>query len=135
MTLRYKRPDTKNAQSMIESAKRDMKFTLSLTLNDDSAGTIIRGIYECFRMLGDALLVAQGRISKEHTEQLKALLSLNPASPRSLQLLDNFRMLRHNINYYGYSPTNEEAEDILNFARQCFEPVCQAVENRVSQSL
>ena len=57
MTIRYKRPDTKDALSLVQAAKRQMDFTLTIEPSDDSAFTIVRNIYECFRMLGDALLV------------------------------------------------------------------------------
>ena len=60
LTLRYKRPDHKNALSIIEAAKRDLNFTLSIKFSDESGATIVRNIYESFRMLGDALLVAKG---------------------------------------------------------------------------
>jgi len=57
--MRYKRPDKKNALSLAEAAQRELNFTLKLELNEESASTIIRNIYESFRMLGDAILVSQ----------------------------------------------------------------------------
>ena len=62
--MRYKRPDKKNALSIINAAEREMKFTLSLKLTEESGSTIVRNIYECFRMIGDALLVLKGMSSK-----------------------------------------------------------------------
>ena len=44
--MRYKRPDKKNALSIIEVAKRDMDFTLSIKVTEESSPTIIRNIYE-----------------------------------------------------------------------------------------
>ncbi len=133
MTLRYKKPDIKNAESIIEASKRDLDFTLTLKIDNSSIPTIIKNIYECFRMLGDALLVSQGKISKEHTEQIKALLKTTIATPRPLQLLDNFRMLRHNLNYYGYQPTQDEAEDVVDFAKQCFNILYEAVKKEIKK--
>ena len=54
--IRYKRPDKKNAMSIIDAAKRDMKFTLSIQISEESGATIVRNIYECFRMVGDAII-------------------------------------------------------------------------------
>src|SRR3989338_3534660 len=101
MTVRYKVPDKKNALSIIGASKRDMDFTLTLKLAGDSGATIVRNIYECFRMLGDALLVAKGIKSQDHTEPIQELLKLKVNTQRPIYLIDNLRKLRHNINYYG----------------------------------
>ena len=63
--MRYKRPDNKSALSIIDSAKKTMDYTLTLEVNEQSAITIARNIYECFRMLGDAVLVIKGIVSEE----------------------------------------------------------------------
>ena len=42
MKIRYKRPDKKNALSILEAAKRDMTFTLSMQLTEQSGPTIVR---------------------------------------------------------------------------------------------
>lgn len=36
MTIRYKQPDHKDALSLVESAKKEMKFTLSMEINESS---------------------------------------------------------------------------------------------------
>lgn len=127
MTIRYKVQDRKNALSIIEASKRDMNYTITLKLTGDSAATIIRNIYECFRMLGDALLVAKGIKSQDHIGPIKELLKLKVDTPRPIYLLDNLRKLRHNINYYGYSPKIIEVEDAISLAKSCFEPLLNAV--------
>jgi hypothetical protein len=120
--MRYKRPDIKNALSIIESAKRDMNFTLhSIEVTEESGTTIIRNIYESFRMLGDALLTAKGISAADHIEQIKELLKLNVKTSRPIQLIDNLRQLRHNLNYYGYRPSLIEIKDIVSLAKSCFD--------------
>ena len=127
MTIRYKVPDKKNALSIIGASKRDMNYTLTLKLAGDSGATIVRNIYECFRMLGDALLVAKGIKSQDHTEPIQELLKLKVNTQRPIYLIDNLRKLRHNINYYGYFPKPVEVEDVISLARSCFEPLLDAV--------
>jgi|GEM_PF-4812959 len=39
--MRIKRPDKKSALSLIESAKKDMAFTLSLEVSEESSSTIV----------------------------------------------------------------------------------------------
>ena len=133
MTIRYKRPDKKNALSILNAAKKDMQFTLSLNVTEQSCPTIIRNIYECFRMLGDSLLVAKGIESKDHIEPIKELLNLKVNTPRPIYLIDNLRKLRHNINYYGYSPKLIEAEDTISLAKSCFEPLLKEAIKEINK--
>ncbi|MBI3026709.1 hypothetical protein HYY70_01215 [Candidatus Woesearchaeota archaeon] len=133
MTIRYKRPDKKNALSIIGAAKKDMKFTLSLTPTEESGATIVRNIYECFRRLGDALLVARGIESKDHILPINELLKLRVLTDRPIRLVDNLRRLRHNINYYGYSPKLIEVEDTISLAKSCFEPLLDAVLKEIDR--
>jgi len=74
--LRQKVPDRKNALSIAEAAKRDIDFTLSLDINERSGSTIVRNTYECFRMLGESLLIAKGIRSEDHVTPINELLSL-----------------------------------------------------------
>ena len=127
MIPRYKRPDKKDALSIIEASKREMEFTFSLEVKENSASTIIKNIYECFRMLGDAILVSKGIVSQDHIEPINELINLKIETPRPLGLLSNLRILRHNINYYGYSPKIEEVKDIVLFAKECFNPILKEV--------
>ncbi len=132
--MRYKRPDIKNALSIIEAAQRDMKYTLSLSLTEDSGATVIRNIYECFRMLGDALLVARGIESDDHVAPIKELMGLNLKTTRPVHLIDNLRRLRHNINYYGYKPALSEVREIVEIAKNLFEPIFAAVLKKAKKS-
>ena len=132
--MRYKKPDKKNALSIIEAAERDMKFTLNLKATDLSSTTIIRNIYECFRMLGDALLVSKGIDSKDHLAPINELLKLNVRTKRPINLIDNLRRLRHNINYYGYKPRLEETIDVISIAESIFYPLVKVVRVEIENS-
>ncbi len=118
--MRYKKPDTKKAISIIESSKKTMEFTLTLEVNEKSAVTITRNIYECFRMLGDALLVSKGISSEDHLLPIKELCKIKIESTRPIVLVENLRILRHNVNYYGYNPNIFEVQDIISLAKECF---------------
>lgn len=118
--MRKKHNDSKNAQSILESAEKQMKYTLTLISTEESAFNIVRNIYECFRMIGDALLISKGKISEYHTEQIRILADMKVRTERPIKLVDNLRRMRHNINYYGYSPRKIEAEDAINLAKSCF---------------
>lgn len=132
MTIRYKRPDKKNALSIVNAAKKDMEFTLSLKPSEEAGSTIIRNIYECFRMLGDALLVAKGIDSEDHITPIRELLRLRVITSRPINLIENLRVLRHNINYYGYLPKLIEVEDAASIAKGCFQPLLNAVLKEIN---
>jgi len=129
--VRYKRPDRKNAISIVSAAEKDMKFTLSMKVNNDSASTIIRNIYECFRMLGDALLVLKGIESEDHIVPIKELTQQKVKTIRPINLVDNLRRLRHNINYYGYKPNIEEVKDAISIARNIFYPLLNLIKEKL----
>ncbi len=131
MIRRYKRPDKKDALSIINSAKREVEFALSLPINRMSGSTIIKNIYESFRMLGDALLVLKGVESQDHMEPINELLKLNVKTSRPTGIIRNLRPLRHNINYYGYSPKEEEVKDIISIAKDCFNPLFDEVKKKI----
>ncbi len=119
--IRYKRPDREKALSLIKSAKSDFGYTLSLELNEKSANTIVRNIYESFRMIGEALLVAKGVQSQDHVLPINELISLNVKLSRPLIFLEQLRKIRRNINYYGYHASVNEAENVLDFSKEAFD--------------
>jgi hypothetical protein len=125
--MRDKHPDFKNALSILTASEKQMRYTLTLNVSDESAFNIIRNIYECFRMLGDAILVSEGKKSEDHVEQIRVIESLNIKTERPIKLVDNLRRMRHNINYYGYSPSKIEAEDAISLSKACFEPLFKEV--------
>ena len=131
--MRYKRPDQKNALSIIEAAERDMNFTLSIAPSEQSGPTIIRNVYECFRMIGDAILVSEGMESDDHVAPIKELMKVNVVTSRPINLVDNLRRLRHNINYYGYKPRLPEVEDTISIAKSIFQPLLKAVRGRLKR--
>lgn len=128
---RIKHPDRKNALSIVMAAEREMQFTLKMLVTDESAFAIIRNIYECFRMLGDARLVSKGIVSQDHKEQVQELESMYVKTERPLRLIDTLRRLRHNINYYGYIPTKVEAEDAISIAHACFYPLLREIKKEL----
>lgn len=133
--MRIRIPDHKNALSVIIESERQMKFTLNLPVNEESSFTIVRNIYECFRMLGDALLILRGIETSDHVEPINALLKMNVDTTRPISTIDNLRRLRHKINYYGYHPTIAETKDAIEIARSCFDPLMEVVKKKVNKKM
>ena len=128
---KIKHKDKKNALSIITASEREMNFTLKQEITNESAFNIIRNIYECFRMLGDARLISKGIVSQDHVEQIKELESINVETKRPIRLIDSLRKLRHNINYYGYIPSKEEADDSVSIAKACFQPLLKEIKKEL----
>src|SRR4030043_1080120 len=131
MIKRFKHSDKKNAESIILASIKQMDYTFKLESNNESAFNIIRNIYECFRMLGDALLVSRGLMPEDYVEQIIAIESLNLQTVRPIKLIDNLRRMRNNINYYGFFPKKSEADEAISFAKSCFNQVANAVKEEI----
>jgi len=108
-----------------------MRFTLSLKPTEESGSTIVRNIYECFRMLGGALLVIKGIEAEDHIAPIQELLKLQVPTERPIRLIDNLRKLRHQINYRGYRPSLAEVDDAISLAKNCFQPLLKEVQKRI----
>lgn len=108
-----------------------MDYTLTLDINEVSATTITRNIYECFRMLGDAILVGKGIQSEDHIQPIKEITSLNITTDRPIGLVNNLRTLRHNVNYYGYNPKITEVNDAVSLAKACFYKAYEKIKKDV----
>ena len=131
MNERFKRPDIKNALSILDAAKREIDYALSLEVSEKSGSTIIRNIYEGFRMIGDALLVNKGVSSQDHLAPLNELIKIVVETKRPLRLVETLRILRHNINYYGYKPRIPEVEDAIDFAKKVFYVLWNEVKRKI----
>ena len=108
-----------------------MQFTLKMEINEESGPTIVRNIYECFRKLGDALMIAKGIVSVDHISPIKELLKLKVSTTRPINIIDNLRRLKHNINYYGYKPNLIEVKESISIAEATFEPLLNAVLEKI----
>jgi uncharacterized protein (UPF0332 family) len=126
--MRQRVPDIGKAKSLIASAKKDYEFTLTLKVNDNSANTIIRNIYECFRMLGEAILTTKGIDFTDHIECINELINIDIKSERPSQILDYLRKTRHRINYDGYIAKKEEAEEIISIGKDFFIKLYNEIE-------
>lgn len=131
MTLRTVQPDKKRAASMIEAAEREMDYVVHQAMKAEAAATLVRAMYECFRMVGDALLLARGFEAKDHHVMIDEVLHMDVETPQPLVVLDRLRRTRMKINYEGYFPTKEELDDFHSFSRACWQPVLTAAKKRL----
>jgi len=114
---------------MLENAKEDIKFTLKLKISKDSCNTIIRNIYEDFRILGEAVLLSKGIKSFDHKAMIEELIKLD--NDAHLLFLNTIKEIRHKINHKGYSSAITEAKDAIDFAEKHFNDIYEKVKNEI----
>lgn len=127
-------PDKVKARGMVKAAIIDMQFIEKIPDTKESAQTKIRGIYENFRMLGDALMIAKGLQSKgpdHHFEMINELIKLKIETDRSLGLLHELRKLRHKINYEGYIPPLVDLEYAISIKKSLWKKVLEEVNKAI----
>ena len=131
-------PDKPKAKGMVSAAELDMEFISSLPITTKSTQSIIRGVYENFRILGDALLTAQGFKTEgvdHHTQMIEALIKLDIKTTRPLILLKDLKKMRHQINYNGYVPTDNDVKYALELKKAFWDAVLGEVKKQIeSQS-
>lgn len=134
--IRKKLPDKAKAQSIVAAAERNMLAVERLAIDAVTGPLIATTIYESFRMLGDALLTAEGfevEGSDHHAEMIGRLTKLNVAASRSVLVLDELRKKRNKINYDGYLLSLEEVMDILAIKAALWEPLLAEVSARIKR--
>lgn len=132
--MRNRVPDFKDAKSLIDAAKSTIDYTLKLNITKESSSTILRNVYESFRMLGDALLVCRGIESQDHIMPIKELIKLNLNTSRSTMVVDNLRRTRHSVNYYGYIPSEDEAKEAVSIAKSLFYDLYDYIDEIITSS-
>ncbi len=131
--MRKRMPDKSKANSLISASEKEITYLEKLKAEPEAASTIIRGIYENFRRLGEALLISKG-LEGDHEETIGALLQLPARTMRPIQVLDNLRRLRHDINYQGYLPSQADLDDVLSIKKACWKPVLEEVKRQINQN-
>jgi uncharacterized protein YutE (UPF0331/DUF86 family) len=122
-----KEQDRHRSISVLEAAEKEMDYIKKMKIEEGAANIIVRSIYECFRMLGEAILINKGVPLFDHKTCIEELISLEIETKRPLQLLESYRELRNNVNYEGYFASVEEAKDIKDFADKCFDVLMRKV--------
>lgn len=132
--MRTRTPDAPKARSLVRSAELEMEFLDTLELSSKSASTIIKGIHENFRKLGEAVLISKGQEPEEHNNHqmcLQALMNLKVKTTRPLQVLDNLRKIRNDINYNGYIPSMADLDDVISIKKACWKPILEEVKKNI----
>mgnify|MGYP001582547461 CR=1 FL=1 len=134
--IRKKVPDKAKALSILNAAANNIEAIKLLEGNRKADGLAVTAIYESFRMLGDALLTAEGFETSgkdHHAEMIGRLLKLQINADRSLLVLDELRRKRNKVNYEGYAPSEDEVKDIIAVKNSLWDPVFNEVKGRIEK--
>ena len=119
---------------MVDAAEREMSYVLKQEMREEAAATLVRAMYECFRQLGDALLLARGFEAKDHHVMIDEVLHMNVDTPQPLIVLDRLRRTRMKINYEGYFPSKAELDDFNQFSRTCWHIVLTEARKTIAKT-
>jgi len=61
------------------------------------------------------------------------LSKINVSTSRPINIIETLRLLRHNINYYGYKPNIEEVEYAVNFAKDSYKDVYNQIVKMIKK--
>jgi len=117
--LRPRQPDFALAKSLISSARNDASVALAIKLDERSATVIFRTIYEAVRQLGEARWILLGYQPDNHEVGLESLLDLEIKNKVKLNYLDRFRRIRNDANYRGFTISESQAQEIVEFWKAC----------------
>ena len=104
--------DKFRAKNLIKSAEQAIETAKSIFLNENSAKTILRELYEGFREYCEALGYAKGYKFLSHeiiTYFIEDILKDNIISGK----FDRYRKIRNGINYYGKNVDIETVKEAL----------------------
>lgn len=100
------------ARNLFRTAQDSFDTISQLSVNEKSAKTIIRDLYECLRQFAQAKGYEKGYSFQNHAA-IQHFLDEVLGLARAARQFDRFRKLRNGINYYGDSVSVETANDAL----------------------
>ncbi len=134
--IRDRVPDKFKSQSMLKAAEIDITFLKTLKPAQETAQTIVRGTYENFRILGEALLLIRGKEATgtdHHNDMINELLLISVKTTRPVQSLLNLKAIRNRVNYQGYIPSLEEVKDSISMIDSLFNPLVDAIKKEIER--
>lgn len=132
-SLRIRSVDKGKIESMIDSALRNSKIVLSMSLNENSATVIFREIYESLRQLGDAYLWSLGYEPRDHDVSLEALMSLEIKDKVKLNFIDRFKTIRNDANYRGFMVSLSQAKEIIELWNSCSSDIIKIIKKGLEE--
>lgn len=107
------------AKSLLNTAKKDIKFLEDLKISEDSSRKIMTNYYDVLRSILEAISAIEGYKIYSH-EAFTYFLKEKGEDVISIKF-DRFRKIRNGINYYGKDisavETRENVEEIKKIIR------------------
>ncbi len=131
--IRNRQKDVEIIKSIINSAEINAKVTMAIQANEDSATLIFREMYESVRQLGDAKWRLLGYEATNHEISLESLKEFDIKEKIKLNSLDRFKKIRHDLNYRGFRATTIQAEEILDFWKECGKEILKILKKEAEK--
>jgi len=102
--------DLSLVKSLVDSAKKDLRFLSELEINDDSSRKIMVNYYDVLRSILEAIASIDGYKIYLHDAFTYYLKEIKEEEVLAIKF-DRFRKIRNSINYYGKSISIDEAKE------------------------
>lgn len=130
-SLRRREIDFERVKSLLKSAEVTVKVVKNISLNDETATTIFRELYEAIRQLGEAKWWLNGYEPYglgSHGLALDILKEFNVKNKVKLNYLDRFKKIRHDANYRGMFVSFSQAKELIEFWDSCGKEILESIK-------
>jgi len=110
--VRKSNPDKILAKSLVDTAKKDLKFLKTLKINENSSRKIMTNYYDVLRSILEAISALEGYKIYSH-EAFTYFLKEKGEDLISIKF-DRLRRIRNQINYYGKDISIQETKENID---------------------
>ena len=130
--IRPKTTEITKVRSLLENIETNAEVTLEIALTKKSATVIFRELYECIREIGDALWWLEGYEPLDHGISIEILETQQVRNLQSLKHLENYKKIRHDIQYRGFKASEAQAREVTEFWNTSGKEVLKHLKTKVA---
>ena len=130
--IRPKTTEITKVRSLLENIEMNAEVTLEIALTKKSATVIFRELYECIREIGDALWWLEGYEPLDHGISIEILETQQVRNPQSLKHLENYKKIRHDIQYRGFKASEAQTREVTEFWNTSGKEVLKQLKTKVA---
>ena len=116
--VRRSSPNISMARSLLQKAKLRIKRINSSNIKDEESSIVFEDIYECLREASQSLMEINGYKPYSHEAVLSFLNEQKFLSEESINILNNYRILRNNSVYKAEKISLQKCLEALEFAKK-----------------
>lgn len=115
--VRKSSPNISMAKSLLEKAEIRLKRITAGELNNEESSLVFEDAYECLREASQSLMELKGYKPYSHEALVSFIKEQKFLSDESINIIDNYRILRNNSVYKAQKISLEKCKEALEFAK------------------